>query len=100
MPDTEMSEQAVLKGIEHLVAQWRQGEAEKLKEALQNGPLPLVWGFRRSRRARALPPAYVVMFHCEQRATFDASYLSKSLWATPMGAFGGGRPALRIAFTA
>ena len=42
-------------------------------------PVPLVWGFRRARRARPLPPAYVLMYHCERKVPLDRSYLRISL---------------------
>lgn len=43
------------------------------------GPIPLVWGFRRARRARPLPPAYVLMYHCDGKIETDRSLLRKSL---------------------
>ena len=45
----------------------------------QNGPLPLVWAFPRARRARPLPPAYVLMYYCEKRVPLDRRYLFRSL---------------------
>ncbi len=51
-----------------------------LKEAMAKGPLPLVWAFRRKRRARALDPAYVLKYHCEQCTDmeFDRTQLEES----------------------
>eukprot|EP00966_Prymnesium_polylepis_P207170 4798413-Prymnesium_polylepis.2 len=46
---------------------------------LAQAPIPLVWGFRRARRARPLPPAYVLMYHCERKVPLDRSYLRISL---------------------
>ena len=61
----------------------KQCEAQKpppqLVEAAAAGPLPLVWAFRRARRARPLPPAYVLMYHCERHVQLDHSYLATSL---------------------
>jgi len=51
----------------------------ELTNALAKGPLKLVWGFRRARRARPLPPAYVLMYHCERHVTLDRSSLQTSL---------------------
>ena len=53
----------------------------QLLEAMQDGPLPLVWGFRRTRRARPLPPAYVLMFHCEKTIEVDRiRHICSKLW--------------------
>eukprot|EP00966_Prymnesium_polylepis_P250940 5802549-Prymnesium_polylepis.1 len=49
-----------------------------LVEAVQKGPLPVVWAFRRKRRARTLPPAYVLLYHCEERVPLDRSHLAQS----------------------
>mmetsp|Transcript_36417 Transcript_36417/g.88624 ORF Transcript_36417/g.88624 Transcript_36417/m.88624 type:complete len:1004 (-) Transcript_36417:115-3126(-) len=51
----------------------------ELSSAAAQGPLPLVWGFRRARRARPLNPAYVLMYHCEGTVPFDCSFLKTSL---------------------
>lgn len=52
---------------------------QELVDAIQVAPLPLVWGFRRARRARPLPPAYVMMYHCDFRVPLDRTYLAPSL---------------------
>ena len=49
--------------------------------------MPLVWGVRRARRARPLPPAFVLMYHCDNIVPLDRSYLARSLEARG----GGGR---------
>ena len=50
-----------------------------LREAgLRGDALPVVWAFRRKRRARVLPPAYVLMYHCEDRVKLDLSTLHES----------------------
>lgn len=51
---------------------------EPLVKAMDVGPLPLVWAYRRKRRARTLPPAYVLMYYCEDRVPLDRSQLSLS----------------------
>ncbi|KAL1508186.1 hypothetical protein AB1Y20_004306 [Prymnesium parvum] len=50
-----------------------------LVSATRAGPLPLVWAFQRPRRARPLPPAFVLMYHCESRVPLDTSFLNASL---------------------
>lgn len=50
-----------------------------LVEAVANSPLPVVWGFRRPRRARTLPPAFVLMYHCDTRIPLDKSFLNDSI---------------------
>ena len=54
---------------------------KELLEAAAKEPngLKLVWGFRRARRARPLPPAYVVMYQCHKHVKFDRSFLHTSL---------------------
>ena len=37
---------------------------EQLAAAMAKGPVPLVWGFRRARGS--LPPAHVLMYHCDK----------------------------------
>ena len=49
-----------------------------LTAAIEKGPLPVVWAFRRKRRARTLPPAYVLLYHCEERVPLDRSHLAQS----------------------
>jgi len=51
---------------------------EPLVSAIESGPLPLVWAYRRKRRARTLPPAYVLMYYCEERVPLDRSQLAVS----------------------
>ena len=51
---------------------------EPLVKAIEIGPLPLVWAYRRKRRARTLPPAYVLMYYCEGRVPLDRSQLAVS----------------------
>lgn len=51
---------------------------EPITTALKEGPLPLVWAFKRKRRARTLPPAYVLMYYCEGRVELDRSELAIS----------------------
>jgi hypothetical protein len=51
---------------------------EPLVKAIDEGPLPLVWAYRRKRRARTLPPAYVLMYYCEDRVPLDRSQLALS----------------------
>ena len=51
---------------------------EPLVSAIETGPLPLVWAYRRKRRARTLPPAYVLMYYCEERVPLDRSQLAVS----------------------
>jgi hypothetical protein len=73
------------------IPSWSQEYLHKLKQfedqqppptlvaAAAAGPIPLVWAFRRARRARPLPPAYVLMYHCERQVQLDHSYLATSL---------------------
>ena len=51
---------------------------EPLTKAIEIGPLPLVWAYRRKRRARTLPPAYVLMYYCEDRVPLDRTQLAIS----------------------
>ena len=51
---------------------------ESLEKAIANGPLPVVWAYRRKRRARTLPPAYVLMYYCEGRVPLDRGELAAS----------------------
>mmetsp|Transcript_20113 Transcript_20113/g.51198 ORF Transcript_20113/g.51198 Transcript_20113/m.51198 type:complete len:558 (-) Transcript_20113:735-2408(-) len=49
-----------------------------LQKAADAAPLPVVWAYRRKRRARTLPPAYVLMYFCEGRVPLDRSELAAS----------------------
>ena len=51
---------------------------EPLIKAMEIGPLPLVWAYRRKPRARPVPPAYVLMYYCEERVPLDRSQLAIS----------------------
>ena len=51
---------------------------EPLVNAIDQGPLPLVWAYKRKRRARTLPPAYVLMYYCEGRVPLDRTQLATS----------------------
>jgi hypothetical protein len=51
---------------------------EPLTKAIEDGPLPLVWAFKRKRRARTLPPAFVLMYYCEDRVPLDRTHLASS----------------------
>ena len=51
----------------------------RLEAAVKHGPLPLVWGVRRPRRARPLAPAYVLQYHCEGQLLLDSSHLAPSI---------------------
>jgi hypothetical protein len=51
---------------------------EPITAALEEGPLPLVWAYKRKRRARTLPPAFVLMYYCEGRVELDRSHLAIS----------------------
>ena len=51
---------------------------EPITQALEKGALPLVWAYKRKRRARTLPPAFVLMYHCEGRVALDRSHLALS----------------------
>ena len=55
-----------------------------LSDAIQKNPhgLPLVWGLRRSKRARPLPFAYPLEFHCVD-VKFDRRFLFESLFFPP-----------------
>lgn len=65
----------------------------ELVEARAKGPIALVWGFRRAPRARPIPPAYVLMYHCERHVQLDRSTLPVSLLEQWYGR--GGRQGLR-----
>ena len=52
---------------------------QQLVDALQVAPLPVVWGLRRKTRARQLPRAFVLMYHCDSRVLLDRAYLAPSL---------------------
>jgi hypothetical protein len=52
---------------------------DELKAAAATGPIPLVWGFPRARRARPLPAAFVLMYHSDRHIELDRSFLRKSL---------------------
>ena len=62
-----------------------QGELREIPPMLQaatrggKDALPLVYGFRRTPRARPLAPAIVIMHHCEGLVAFDHSFLAPSL---------------------
>ena len=49
-----------------------------LEAVATKGSLPVVWAYRRKRRARTLPPAYVLMYYCEGRIPLDRSELANS----------------------
>ena len=51
---------------------------EVLEQAIADRPLPVVWAYRRKRRARTLPPAFVLMYYCEGRVPLDRSELAVS----------------------
>jgi hypothetical protein len=65
--------------LRELEAYASQDPPPELIEARAKGPIPLVWGFRRAPRARPLPPAYVLMYHCERHVELDRSTLPVSL---------------------
>ena len=51
-----------------------------LLDASAAGPIPLVWAFPRLRRARPLPPAFVLMYRSDRHIkNFDRSWLERSL---------------------
>lgn len=56
-----------------------QAPPEILLQTAKDGPIPLVWAFPRMRRARPLPPAFVLMYHSERHVTLDRSWLRRSL---------------------
>mmetsp|Transcript_45425 Transcript_45425/g.112945 ORF Transcript_45425/g.112945 Transcript_45425/m.112945 type:complete len:334 (-) Transcript_45425:459-1460(-) len=43
------------------------------------GALPLVWGFPKENNEEVLPPAWPLMYGCEEHVVFDLSHLSGSL---------------------
>ena len=65
--------------VEMLEAYRSMSPPPELKTAMAEAPIPLVWAFQRARRARPLPPAYVLMYHCERKVPLDRSYLRISL---------------------
>jgi hypothetical protein len=65
--------------LRELEAYASQDPPPELVEARAHGPIPLVWGLRRAPRARPLPPAYVLMYHCERHVQLDLSTLPLSL---------------------
>ena len=52
---------------------------DELAAAAAGGPIPLIWAFPRARRARPLPPAYVLMYHSERKIPLDRTFLQSSL---------------------
>ena len=63
---------------EHMLEIQKLPLPEPLVKAMEIGPLPLVWAYRRKRRARTLPPAYVLMYYCEERVPLDRTQLAVS----------------------
>lgn len=49
-----------------------------LVAAAELAPIPLVWAYRRKRRARTLPPAYVLSYYCEGRIPLNREHLAIS----------------------
>ena len=52
-----------------------------LANAVSSRPLPIQWAYRRKRRARPLPAAFVLMYHCEERVPISWLLTGKKVTA-------------------